>query len=86
MARRIVQGSDGSDTVEVDEGDGQTTQADVVLVARQFLREPNFVLNMAKELGVAVKWPNQYHRAPRRHREAGGRVEAGGTDRGRRHG
>ncbi|KAF3358233.1 hypothetical protein VdG1_03010 [Verticillium dahliae VDG1] len=42
------------------------TQADVVLVARQFLREPNFVLNIARELDVDVKWANQYHRAPRR--------------------
>lgn len=63
MASGIVQGSD--ETVVVDEGDGQKTQADLVLVARQFLREPNFVLNVARELGVAVKWPNQYHRAPR---------------------
>ncbi|KAM0329841.1 hypothetical protein ACHAQA_004006 [Verticillium albo-atrum] len=73
MARGIVQ--DGvadkdakkqSATVEVDEEHGQVTQADVVLVARQFLREPNFVLSIAKELDVDVKWANQYHRAPRR--------------------
>ncbi|KAM0276133.1 hypothetical protein ACHAQH_007059 [Verticillium albo-atrum] len=69
MAKGIVQTSKGGQekaTVEVDEEHGQVTQADVVLVARQFLREPNFVLNIAKELDVDVKWANQYHRAPRR--------------------
>ncbi|KAI1636575.1 NADPH dehydrogenase [Biscogniauxia mediterranea] len=51
MARSVVQ-----------EG-GQTTYADLVLVARQFLREPEFPLRVAHQLGVAVKWPIQYHRA-----------------------
>ncbi|KAI2472212.1 FMN-linked oxidoreductase [Annulohypoxylon bovei var. microspora] len=50
MARRIVQ-------------EGEAPQADLVLVGRQFLREPEFVLRAAQELGVEVKWPNQYHRA-----------------------
>ncbi|KAI0899344.1 FMN-linked oxidoreductase [Annulohypoxylon nitens] len=50
MARRIVQ-------------EGEVPQADLVLVGRQFLREPEFVLRAAQELGVDVKWPNQYHRA-----------------------
>ncbi|GKT55293.1 NADPH dehydrogenase [Colletotrichum tofieldiae] len=53
-------------TLEVDEEHGQVTQADAVLVARQFLREPNFVYKIADEIGVNVKWANQYHRAPRR--------------------
>ncbi|TDZ23918.1 NADPH dehydrogenase afvA [Colletotrichum orbiculare MAFF 240422] len=54
------------ETVEIDEEHGQVTQADAVLVARQFLREPNFVYKIADEIGVPVKWANQYHRAPRR--------------------
>ncbi|KAF4830402.1 NADPH dehydrogenase afvA [Colletotrichum tropicale] len=82
MARSIVQargeqtngeasGHNGVDqgncaTLEVDEEHGQVTQADAVLVARQFLREPNFVYKIADEIGVKVKWANQYHRAPRR--------------------
>ncbi|WYZ34559.1 hypothetical protein EsH8_I_000835 [Colletotrichum jinshuiense] len=82
MARSIVQakgaeasaeatGHGGVDqgnaaTLEIDEEHGQVTQADAVLVARQFLREPNFVYKIADEIGVAVKWSNQYHRAPRR--------------------
>lgn len=39
------------------------SKADVVIIARQFLREPEFVLRAAKHLGVQVKWPNQYMRA-----------------------
>ncbi|PQE07510.1 hypothetical protein CJF30_00007246 [Rutstroemia sp. NJR-2017a BBW] len=36
--------------------------SDVVLVARQFLREPEWVLRVAYRLGVEVKWPIQYSR------------------------
>ncbi|GAB0137690.1 hypothetical protein EsDP_00005947 [Epichloe bromicola] len=42
---------------------GGQQSADLVLVARQFLREPDFVLNAAEKLGVPVKWPSQYHMA-----------------------
>jgi 2,4-dienoyl-CoA reductase-like NADH-dependent reductase (Old Yellow Enzyme family) len=38
-------------------------EADVVLLARQFLRDPYFPLHAAKELGVDVPWPSQYERA-----------------------
>jgi 2,4-dienoyl-CoA reductase-like NADH-dependent reductase (Old Yellow Enzyme family) len=37
--------------------------ADAVLLARQFLREPYFVANAAKELGAQSHWPEQYGRA-----------------------
>ena len=37
--------------------------ADVVFAAREFLRDPNFALRAAFDLGVDVKWPAQYHRA-----------------------
>ena len=37
--------------------------ADMVLLARQMLREPYFALHAAKELGADVKWPQQYLRA-----------------------
>ncbi|MGV3541400.1 MAG: NADH:flavin oxidoreductase/NADH oxidase [Rufibacter sp.] len=40
-------------------------QADVVLIAREFLRNPHFPLHAAKALGVDVTWPNQYERAKR---------------------
>ena len=36
--------------------------ADVVLLARQFLRDPYFPLHAANELGVQVDWPPQYER------------------------
>lgn len=38
-------------------------KADVVLVAREFLRDPSLVLTWAKELDVTVRYPIQYHRA-----------------------
>jgi 2,4-dienoyl-CoA reductase-like NADH-dependent reductase (Old Yellow Enzyme family) len=38
-------------------------RADVVILARQMLREPYFALHAAKELGVTIPWPKQYERA-----------------------
>ncbi|WP_159573475.1 NADH:flavin oxidoreductase/NADH oxidase [Curtobacterium sp. 18060] len=41
-----------------------TGQADVVMVGREFLRDPSFPLRVAVELGVTVDYePQQYHRA-----------------------
>ncbi|KAJ2908908.1 hypothetical protein GGI21_002413, partial [Coemansia aciculifera] len=37
-------------------------KADVVFAAREFLRNPSFVLSTAHELGVYIKWTNQYER------------------------
>jgi 2,4-dienoyl-CoA reductase-like NADH-dependent reductase (Old Yellow Enzyme family) len=49
-------------------------QADLVLLAREFLREPYFPLMAAHELGVEMPWPVQYERAkPRQHMPAGQR-------------
>ncbi|ROP78064.1 2,4-dienoyl-CoA reductase-like NADH-dependent reductase (Old Yellow Enzyme family) [Frigoribacterium sp. PhB107] len=40
-------------------------RADVVLMAREFLRDPHFPLRAAAELGVELDyWPEQYLRAP----------------------
>lgn len=42
-------------------------QADIVLLARESLRDPYFPLHAAHELGAEVAWPEQYERAkPRR--------------------
>jgi 2,4-dienoyl-CoA reductase-like NADH-dependent reductase (Old Yellow Enzyme family) len=38
-------------------------KADMIFLARQLLRDPYFPLHAAKELGVDVKWPDQYLRA-----------------------
>ncbi len=38
-------------------------KADVVIIAREFLRDPYFPLHAAKALGVDVQWPVQYDRA-----------------------
>ncbi|TPX49635.1 hypothetical protein SeLEV6574_g01364 [Synchytrium endobioticum] len=40
---------------------------DVAIIGREFLRNPNFVLNAASELGVDVLWTTQYGRA-KKHR------------------
>jgi len=40
-------------------------KADIVLLAREELRDPYFPLHAAKELGVEVEWPKQYLRAKR---------------------
>jgi 2,4-dienoyl-CoA reductase-like NADH-dependent reductase (Old Yellow Enzyme family) len=41
----------------------RTGQADVVLLARELLREPYWPLHAAAELGDVVSWPPQYLRA-----------------------
>jgi 2,4-dienoyl-CoA reductase-like NADH-dependent reductase (Old Yellow Enzyme family) len=41
----------------------RTGQADVVVLARQFLREPYWPLLAARALGYDIKWPIQYERA-----------------------
>ncbi len=41
----------------------RTGQADAILLARDFLRDPYWPLHAAKELGVDVQWPVQYARA-----------------------
>jgi 2,4-dienoyl-CoA reductase-like NADH-dependent reductase (Old Yellow Enzyme family) len=38
-------------------------KADLVLFARESLRNPNLALNFAKELGADIQWPKQYERA-----------------------
>jgi 2,4-dienoyl-CoA reductase-like NADH-dependent reductase (Old Yellow Enzyme family) len=38
-------------------------KADVVVIAREFLRDPYFALHAAHALGVQVAWPVQYDRA-----------------------
>jgi 2,4-dienoyl-CoA reductase-like NADH-dependent reductase (Old Yellow Enzyme family) len=40
-------------------------QADLIILARQFLRDPYFPLHAAKELGEDIAWPVQYDRAKR---------------------
>ena len=43
-------------------------QADLVLIARESLRDPYFPLHAAQELGVEVVWPVQYERAKHQHK------------------
>jgi 2,4-dienoyl-CoA reductase-like NADH-dependent reductase (Old Yellow Enzyme family) len=41
----------------------RTGQADMVMLARAFLRDPYWPLHAAAELGHTIKWPVQYERA-----------------------
>lgn len=41
----------------------RTGQADIVLLAREMLRDPYWPLRAARELGQAASWPAQYLRA-----------------------
>ncbi len=41
----------------------RTGQADLVLIGREFLRDPYWPLHAARELGYAASWPAQYLRA-----------------------
>jgi 2,4-dienoyl-CoA reductase-like NADH-dependent reductase (Old Yellow Enzyme family) len=38
-------------------------KADLIFIARESLRNPNFPLRAAHELGIDIKWPLQYERA-----------------------
>ncbi|MGC4035302.1 MAG: NADPH dehydrogenase NamA [Chitinophagaceae bacterium] len=38
-------------------------RADIIVIARQSLRDPYFPLHAAKELGAEIEWPSQYLRA-----------------------
>lgn len=58
-ARSIVQGADDKQSSEAQE----KVKADAILIARQFMREPEWVMKAAKTLGVKVKTPMQFGRA-----------------------
>jgi 2,4-dienoyl-CoA reductase-like NADH-dependent reductase (Old Yellow Enzyme family) len=49
-------------------------QADLVLLAREFLRDPYWPLRAARELGYAASWPAQYLRAAPEGTEARDRI------------
>jgi 2,4-dienoyl-CoA reductase-like NADH-dependent reductase (Old Yellow Enzyme family) len=40
-----------------------SNKADLIFLARQFLRDPYFPLHAATELGIDIQWPEQYERA-----------------------
>jgi 2,4-dienoyl-CoA reductase-like NADH-dependent reductase (Old Yellow Enzyme family) len=41
----------------------QEGRGDLVILAREMLRNPYFALNAARELGEEISWPVQYLRA-----------------------
>ncbi|KAF2774024.1 FMN-linked oxidoreductase [Teratosphaeria nubilosa] len=69
QARDLVEARDASIQDEAkaamaltDDSRGREPRADVILVARQFMREPEWVLRVAWRLGVDVAWPSQSDR------------------------
>ena len=60
-ARDIVQGAEEAEATESILS-GKAPKADAVLLARQFLREPEWVLTAAKKLGVEISVPLQFAR------------------------
>ena len=69
QARDIVEVEDGGIEEEAeaakrmtDTSNGNEPLADVILVARQFMREPEWVLKVAWKLGLDVAWPSQFLR------------------------
>ncbi|KAJ5223257.1 hypothetical protein N7468_007799 [Penicillium chermesinum] len=61
-AREITQGADEASAAE-SMISGHSPKADALLMARQFLREPEWVLKAAKALNVPVSVPVQFGRA-----------------------
>lgn len=61
-AEEIVQGADEAHAAEA-MLTGTEPKADAILMARQFLREPEWVMKTAKTLGVPVTVPKQFGRA-----------------------
>ncbi|KAF1987002.1 NADH-dependent flavin oxidoreductase [Aulographum hederae CBS 113979] len=56
-------GEEASAAVKMTDAKGdKEPMADVVLIARQFMREPEWVLRVAHQLGVDVAWPVQFLR------------------------
>lgn len=61
QAKSIVDTTrENSDLIEIENERGTPSKADIVLVARQFLREPEWVLKVAEKLDITVQWPVQY--------------------------
>ncbi|KAJ5716699.1 hypothetical protein N7493_008610 [Penicillium malachiteum] len=60
-AGKIVQGADEAVATE-ELLAGQEPKADAVLLARQFLREPEWVITAARKLGVPISFPVQFAR------------------------
>ena len=59
----IIQSEAEAAKALVQQVEGGEPSADAIFVARQFLREPEWVLRVAYELGVDVAWPSQFQRA-----------------------
>jgi 2,4-dienoyl-CoA reductase-like NADH-dependent reductase (Old Yellow Enzyme family) len=61
-ARDLVQAEAVAADAATDAREGREPDADLVFIARQFMREPEWVFRVANELGVDVAWPSQFLR------------------------
>lgn len=67
QARDLVEDASTKEEAEAvknmtEAGSGKEPMADIVLVARQFMREPEWVLRVAWQLGLDIAWPSQFLR------------------------
>jgi len=69
QARDILEGQDRSIGEEAqaavamtDASGSKEPMADAILVARQLMREPEWVLKVAWKLGIDIAWPMQFNR------------------------
>jgi 2,4-dienoyl-CoA reductase-like NADH-dependent reductase (Old Yellow Enzyme family) len=62
QADKVLAAEAAAAVTATDAKDGKVPQADAVLIARQFMREPEWVLRIAHKLGVDVAWPSQFTR------------------------
>lgn len=63
IAMSVVQDVGSDNSLDVSDGvggDHHEPAGDLAYVGKQFLREPEFVLRCAQELGVKIEWPYQY--------------------------
>jgi 2,4-dienoyl-CoA reductase-like NADH-dependent reductase (Old Yellow Enzyme family) len=68
------------ETKEQVEGILARNEADLVLMAREFLRDPYWVLRAARELGHKISWPKQYLRAAVPETPSRGSIAKAGSD------
>lgn len=67
QARDIVEDASIKEEAEAvkkmtESGNSKDPMADIVLIARQFMREPEWVLRVAAQLDLDVGWPSQFLR------------------------
>lgn len=55
-------GDEAAAAARLTDASAKAPMADAILVARQFMREPEWVLKVAWKLGIEIAWPSQFNR------------------------